>query len=300
MGLFGKKKVTVGSPVLQFVRHGPRVAVYPCTDPTAFVGQDPFHIQVLRDLETIESKAVGKQLLDALNAANHDTAIYYQRGGNMARTQPAGQYELVWAYHNSAANSRAGVDPYGERVSDNNARWYATFADEFAIAIQAYVGGKVALAKALLKATLYSWQGNALPNPMCGTKVKLSEQRTYVEGKIDLWLAGTTLPSFDQADLLVQVMEPYLRAGGGGRVRVYYDPALSAGRPAHVGLVHELVHSYYTVYGKQLGVEDSSSELSGGRHFELMSVGLPPYQNRPFSENKYRQAVACPARGSYP
>jgi hypothetical protein len=54
------------------------------------------------------------------------------------------------------------------------------------------------------------------------------------------------------------------------------------------------------VTGRQLGTEDSSSEYAQGRHFELMSVGLPPFDNRPFSENKYRTAVACPTRASYP
>jgi hypothetical protein len=58
----------------------------------------------------------------------------------------------------------------------------------------------------------------------------------------------------------------------------------------------------YYARGEQLGSEDSQSGFRGGRHFELMSVGLPPFDTEPYSENALRAAwaPAVPARTAYP
>lgn len=295
-----KKKVVISAPELQTVQVGPRLQINACKDPTAFVGVAPFHVRVREDLEKIESKTSGKQLLDALNLGNHMVTISYQRNGNMARTQPAGWYELRYKYNTCQANSAEPANPRDERVSKPGFTWFKGFGDELQLELQNYPGGKDALVTGLVDGVLYSWQGIPHPHPLVANIAGAMQRRQHVASKLDLWLAGTTLPSFDQADLLMLVMEPTLKPGEGASVKVFYDPNLAVGRPAEVGLYHELVHAYYSVQGRQLGVEDSSSEFAGGRHFELMSVGLPPFDARPFSENAYRRQLGgVPDRAAY-
>lgn len=300
MGLFKKKKLVVSSPQLQVFRlGGGKILVHGCTDPTAFTGRLEFHMQVAQDLEKIEGKAVGAQLLQELHTNPHEIHIHYKKQGNAAKCPPAGWYELRWAYNNCQANSAEPPNPRDERVSKPGMFWFKTFGDELTKALQDYDGGKKSLVKNLLAATLYSWKGTAHPSPLYDLSVAQTERKKHVEGKVDDWLSGRVLPSFDQADLLLQVMEPCLKPGDGQRAIVWYDPEWDTGRPPVAGLFHELVHAYYTVKGRQLGVEDSSEEYRGGRHFELMSVGLPPFNTRPYSENKFRQALPWPDRTEY-
>ena len=122
--------------------------------------------------------------------------------------------------------------------------------------------------------------------------------------KVGTWLAGTTLPSVDEMDVLMLVLEPHAANGNGCGSRINYDPqktsVASGPRPPEVALFHELVHAYYNAQGAQLGREDSSAEDAGGRLFELMSVGLPPFDTRPYSENAMRAAWPWALRGTYP
>jgi hypothetical protein len=60
------------------------------------------------------------------------------------------------------------------------------------------------------------------------------------------------------------------------------------------------MHGYYNASGSQLGCEESTDVKNGGRHFELMAVGLPPYDDEPYSENKFRTAWGCALRLKYP
>ena len=107
------------------------------------------------------------------------------------------------------------------------------------------------------------------------------------------------------ADVML-VLEPWARSGTGVGTRINYDPHKDSSgglpRPPHAALFHELVHALYNAGGNQLGREDSSIETAGGRLFELMAVGLPPFDTRPFSENMFRAAWpgGCSPRRAYP
>jgi hypothetical protein len=122
--------------------------------------------------------------------------------------------------------------------------------------------------------------------------------------KVGTWLAGAALPTVDEMDVLMLVLEPYADNGNGVGSRINYDPqkvsVASGPRPPEVALFHELVHAFYNAQGAQLGREDSSAEDVGGRLFELMSVGLPPFDTRPYSENAMRAAWPCALRPGYP
>jgi len=151
------------------------------------------------------------------------------------------------------------------------------------------------LAAALPAVQLPSWNGGTSPNPFQGMT------NANVINRVNDWIAGNLLPTHPEMDVLVMpACLPNPTRGGGCNVAVKYDPRHNAGRPAIVGLFHELVHAYYLTKGANPGIIESSAEDAGGRHFELMAVGMPPYQNRRFSENKFRLAMNVAARNVYP
>ncbi len=96
-------------------------------------------------------------------------------------------------------------------------------------------------------------------------------------------------------DVLSLVLEPYMTAGIGTPSRIRYMPDVresqNGERPPEVALFHELVHAYYNATGRQLGGEESlGGEQMGARLFELMAMGLPPFEDRQFHENRLRDA----------
>ena len=103
-------------------------------------------------------------------------------------------------------------------------------------------------------------------------------------------------------DLTVIILEDHLRNGAGGATRIHYNPLKTVVGGVHrapeCGLFHELVHAYYNAAGSQLSEECSTNE-DIGRYFELMAVGLPPFDGRPYHENAMRQWFANPARAQY-
>lgn len=155
------------------------------------------------------------------------------------------------------------------------------------------------LAQTVCAVNLPNWTGGVSPNPFAASGP--ANMVADATAKINSWLAATAHPTDAEMDVLVLALQEWLTPGIGSNTRIYYDPMWSpGGRPPAVGLFHELVHAYYFAKGKNLGREDSSIETQGGRHFELMSVGLPPFQNKKYSENKMRAAWPYPARTQYP
>ena len=284
-------ELLIGAPQLGALRYrGGCIEIRPPQIP--YPGKNAFQFDVARDLERIEQQDIGHRLLRDLLAADKLIKITYQQL-NFARCGLGGLYELCYQYF--SANPEGLTD---EKVA-NRAGTYRAFGDELVREMgRAAVSGRE-LARQLLEADLYSWKnGTRRANPF--KKGDGHDRQGQVEAQIQRWCAGDALPSNDQMDLLSQVLEPTLRPGDGSAVLISYDPLLTTGRPAEVGLFHELVHAHYTVRGTQLGREDSASEFAGGRHFELMSTGFTPHDNKPFSENRYRQAVSVPARTDYP
>ena len=103
-------------------------------------------------------------------------------------------------------------------------------------------------------------------------------------------------------DLLIIILRDHLQDGNKSSAMVRYTPmkvATGSGpRPAQVALFHELVHAYYEAQGKNLSNEDSVHEWNG-RYFELAAVGLPPFDNEPYSENKLRDELVVARRIRY-
>jgi hypothetical protein len=151
------------------------------------------------------------------------------------------------------------------------------------------------LATALPLVQLPSWNGGNSPNPFQGMS------NANLINRINDWIAGNVFPTHPEMDVLVMpACLPTPTHGPGCNVAVKYDPRHNAGRPAIVGLFHELVHAYYLTRGTNPGIVESSVEDAGGRHFELMAVGMPPYQNKRFSENKFRLVMNVGVRNVYP
>jgi len=64
--------------------------------------------------------------------------------------------------------------------------------------------------------------------------------------------------------------------------------------PSEVVLGHEMVHAEQAQRG-----QITPGETAGVRNRETEAVGLPPYQNNPYTENKIRRDLGYPARERY-
>jgi hypothetical protein len=150
------------------------------------------------------------------------------------------------------------------------------------------------LAAALPLVGLPGWNGHTRLNPFA--LMTVPNRLARVTG----WLAGTANdPTDTEMDVLVMCLTNPT-CGPGCDVRIYWDPQYVVNRPAIVGLFHELVHAYYLTKGANPGIIESTREGDGGRHFELMAVGMPPYHDREFSENKLRGRIGVGPRNAYP
>ena len=253
---------------------------------------------VLQHLADIQGTASGQALLVAISALGKRQVIKYG-GPNVNQAAGGGLacYKLLRMYQD---------------MQDT-----ANFAAELAATITASPHNKRWVADKCYNTTLPLWSGGVNPSPFRGlpgplaAPVALGAPKPLpptpldlAERMIDTWLAGTALPNYDQMDILCLVLEPWLRNGTGASTLISYDPhkviVANSHRPPQVALYHELVHAYYNAAGGQLGREDSIQETNGGRLFELMAVGLAPFDTRPVSENQFRAGIAVALRPQYP
>lgn len=256
---------------------------------------NPYAPVVLQHLSDIQSFPVGRTFLAAITSLGKKQVIKYGGpGANQAAGGGLASYKLLRRHHdtgeavNFAAELRTTLG-----ASAHDKRWLAEQA--YHMNLPQWSGDKVPSPLSTLKAPP---QPPANPRPLPPTPVDL------IERKVDEWLAGTSLPDRDQMDILCLVLEPWLRDGTGTNTLISYDPhkvvVAGVSRPPQVALYHELVHAFYNASGGQLGREDSIDEGNGGRLFELMAVGLPPFEDRPYSENRFRSAVGVETRKKYP
>ena len=93
-------------------------------------------------------------------------------------------------------------------------------------------------------------------------------------------------------------------SGTGSNTTIKYNPCFTrscgAGdwecHPPEIGLAHELIHANDSAYGQLDPVE-----FDGVRNYERQAIGLPPYEDKEFTENKFRAAWGSyiPARTRY-
>jgi hypothetical protein len=302
MGFFSRKpKISRPTPVF----HAAAPVRYPNTmieiRPSAATlpGGGNYTETVYRHLAEMESTGVGAALIAELGRLGKTQTIIYAGPNSNQAAGGLGGYKRLRKYHD---------------MGDN-----AQFAAELLFTLQASTHDKQWLAKQLYETQLPTWQATSLPSPFRNPpraaappsrpgapKALPLTPIALAVTEIDSWLAGTTRPGIDQMDVLMLVLEPWARSGNGCGTRINYDPhkdqAGGLPRPPHAALFHELVHALYNASGDQLGREDSSLESAGGRLFELMSVGLPPFDTRPYSENQFRAAwpAGCAPRAQYP
>lgn len=289
--VFGKKEVEVSAPTLGILRYkGGSIELRPPGGP--YPGPGTFQFKAADDLQRIETEVgVGDTLVQLLSTSGRLVKITY---GNLnwIRGGMGGLTELCYKYFNESASGRAVEGPA------KRAGQYQEFGEELKATFLRGGYSAQLLAERLARSTLYSWtDGVAVDHPFKNGATKLTVPE--IKTKIELWLSGDLMPATAQWDLASKALEPFMRAGEGSNVLISYDPHNHNGRPAHVGLYHELVHALYYVSGTQLGMEDSQSEINGGRHFEQMSCGFAPHDGKPHSENRYRQAVGWPKRTAY-
>jgi hypothetical protein len=247
---------------------------------------------VLQHLNEIQSFVVGQAFVAALSAFGKRQVINYG-GQNVNQAAGGGLncYKLLRRYHDSGDNVNFAAQLQASiTASTHNKRWLATQC--YATQLPLWSGASAMSPFRNLPRIRHA------PGALPATPVDIAE------ALIDTWLAGTALPSRDEMDILCLVLEPWLTNGNGANTLISYDPhkvvASGVPRPPQVALFHELVHAYYNAAGGQLGREDSINEANGGRLFELMAVGLQPFQTRPYSENQFRAALNVNLRQTYP
>jgi Effector protein len=245
-------------------------------------GQYPgnYVADVTQHLDDIQA-VVGPGFFTALASNGKQQSIKYAGpNANQCSGSPFG-YTKLRKLHDSGQKAPFGAELTATLASmGNNAAW---------------------LAGALRAQGLPRWASVTDPAPI----TDLGDQAATTT-KVTDWLAGTALPGTDEMDVLMLVVQGHADPGGGANARIDYDPlklSVSTGpRPPQVALFHELCHAYYSALGRQLGREDSIAEGNGGRLFELMAVGLPPFDSQPYSENALRAAWTPPValRPRYP
>lgn len=86
-------------------------------------------------------------------------------------------------------------------------------------------------------------------------------------------------------------------SGKGSNTTIKYNPALTCScaavdwrkHPPEIALAHELIHADDAAYGRL-----DPDEISGVRNYERQAVGLPPYEEKDFTENKFRASWKTP------
>lgn len=85
--------------------------------------------------------------------------------------------------------------------------------------------------------------------------------------------------------------------GKGSSTTVKYNPTFTysgrmsawKGCPPEIALAHELIHADDSAHGRL-----DPDEVNGVRNYERQAVGLAPYQDKEFTENKFRDAWSPP------
>lgn len=262
-------------------------------------GGDPSQT-IYRMLEEIRSFPVGAQFFMALSAADKQIGVRYAGPANNQAAGGVRGYVLLRQKHD--AQNAVGFGLELQHTLNN---------------LQVATGNGIPwVAQQLYQQQVTTWTNGqirpfsnpprpvAAPHGGAGPKPLPQTPPQIIADMINTYLAGTALPSRNEADAIMLVLEDYLNPGAGVATRIYFDPHKEVvngmARPPHCGLFHELTHAYYNALGRQLGREDSLDEGNGGRLFELMAVGLGPFATRPFSENAFRTALGVPLRLSYP
>ncbi len=248
-----------------------------------------FMLTAMRHLEEIYAKPVGPPFFAALMASGKRQVIKYNgQNDNSCRCVMSGCVMLRFRYEQAAGAPTV------------------EFAQELTNSLQRSGHNVAWLAAQLIANPLPNWQGGTTPPSWLPVGQPFMREAA-VQAKVRAWLAGTELPDNEQMDgilLALRTSANALQAGPGANALITYDPnkTQSGGqfRPPHAALFHELVHAYYTARGEQLGREDSQRVDVGGRFFELMSVGLPPFHTAPYSENVFRAQWPCGPRNQYP
>jgi hypothetical protein len=235
---------------------------------------------VSQHLDDIQNKEVGLAFFHATCKFKSKIPIIYGGAGmNNCSCPPAGWVRLLKEYQ-----------------TRSNAFW-----TELNLTLQSAGRDTAWLVDQLATQRLPTWQ-NAYTNPeWWGTRTE-HIRRAYINTVLPSWQAGQ-VPTQEQFDVIVLVLKDHLRRGVGCSASIRYDPLTTQVggrvRPPQIALFHELVHAYYTATGSQLSVEESASETNG-RFFEIMSVGLSPFNHARFSENALRaQWPGCEQRTSY-
>jgi hypothetical protein len=218
--LFKREKISRPQPIdtadnQQHVFPGTNIKVQ--SQRIAATGGD-YKAIVFQHLSDINAFPIGRHFLQALTTAGKNVLIVY--GGpnvNQAAGSVAG-YVLLRRYHDAHEN--------------------ANFAAELRQTMTNAGLSTQQLAQQLWNTQLHSWAGNITPNPFQGLPIlpppqprpgapAVPPKPPSLKGEVLLnqWLAGTSLPTYDQMDVLMLTLaRRHIKPGKGVGTRINYDP----------------------------------------------------------------------------
>lgn len=300
MGLFSdlfKKRVVVSRPVATPVGQNlnyPNTPIVIQTPQAQAPGGGDTQQTIYRMLDEIGSLPIGAQLFQALTAAGKQIGVRYAGPNQNSAAGGVKGYVKLRQWHD-AQDSKNFAQELGTTLHNLQ---LATGHDKTWVAQQLHVQHVPTWANQEIQP-----YGNPV-HPGSGPLPQGATQLQIIEDLLDRYLAGKELPSLDELDALLLLLEDHLTPGAGVVTRIMFDPhkeiVQGKARPPHCGLFHELMHALYNAQGRQLGREDSIQEGNGGRLFEAMAVGLGLFGKRPLSENGFRAALGVSLRTAYP
>ena len=219
-------------------------------------------------LTELEKKPMGKKLIDEIEGAGKEVAIFNADPGNgsAAKPYPGTVTNEMQRFVQLRQIPQAAVT----KLKKENSRAVVPLAAHYAAEIHAVIEKSKANRTVLAS--------------ILGLK---AEQLAEVE----LGQRGLDDTQYQRFALF---MYPHLTPGAGCTVSFRFEAAQALQDPNDSELIilaHELIHAWRMVKGMRI--------FEGGWEEEAMTVGLPPFGNMPITENKIRVELGMNPRTQY-
>lgn len=271
----------------------PQVA-YPPYPAITVSDQLPFHTKTVALLDIIRGMPLGTRLFNAIQGSGKQIGIAPLRAGVDAGNKCVAHHYQKFVRLRQAF---AGLN--------QNINLAAELTDALDKAENAGCG-RMFLAKQIVKglapATVRT-VNNLVHAPVVASRTQVADQSwalaQVIEKLANGKLTAAQIPyggngAYGLADQLVRMLRPWLRSGTGSNSGVYFDPDGQQSccgehgmlwRPPGIGLAHELCHAWRNATGNRLFDDAQACGLDDD---EVMTTGIPPYNNEPFTENMFR------------
>lgn len=226
------------------------------------VNDPEFHQQTIDTLDAIYNTDTGRLVIDALVGSGKSVKIQKATLGNSCDVGPSGL--------NSVANElrESNIGPATKHALNR-------------MALLRFKGNKHAwLAKEINETPYYQLAG---PPPTTGNNIGITgnDVEGWFERKVAIEVGRSPEHHQHIVNSIILALESEAEDGAGSDAAIGFNAnpnfVLNTERPAGIGLVHELIHAYWSTRGQQQGwtIEHRTTVL-----FEHKCVGLGHWDNR--------------------